>query len=47
MGNVSDVVQHLKKELERAKREVERYGAAKSSALTEPMSGRLSGKKAI
>ena len=28
MGNVSSVVQQLKKELERAKREVERYGAA-------------------
>ena len=28
MGNVSGVVQQLKKELERAKREVERYGAA-------------------
>jgi len=28
MGNVSGVVQQLKKELERAKKEVERYGAA-------------------
>src|SRR5258707_15153854 len=28
MGNVSGVVQQLKKELERAKNEVERYGAA-------------------
>jgi hypothetical protein len=28
MGNVSGVVQQLKKELERAQREVERYGAA-------------------
>src|ERR1700716_4224354 len=28
MGNVSGVVQQLKKELEKAKREVERYGAA-------------------
>jgi hypothetical protein len=28
MGSVSGVVQQLKKELERAKREVERYGAA-------------------
>jgi len=28
MGNVSGVVQQLKKELERAKREIERYGAA-------------------
>ena len=28
MGNVSGVVEQLKKELERAKKEVERYGAA-------------------
>ena len=39
MGNVSGVVQQLKKELERAKREVERYGAALVSLGSSKLGG--------
>ena len=45
MENISGVVQHLRKELERAKNEVERYGAALVALGSSKLGSKLGGQR--